>query len=75
MYVLGSLGIYYLINVLAVLFDNNRRKWQVLWYLPYQMVIYRFLLWTVQWNALLRAIRGAQQGWDHLTRKGLKLPS
>ena len=75
MYVLGSLGIYYLTNVLAVLFDNNRRKWQVLWYLPYQMVVYRLLLWVVQWNAILQALRGAQQGWNHLTRKGLKIPS
>ena len=74
MYVFGSLGIYYLLNVLAVVFDNNKDKWRVLWYLPYQMLVYRFLLWSAQLLAVLKALRGAHQGWNHLTRRGLELP-
>ncbi len=71
MFVMGSLALYYISNVMAVLVDNNKNKWQVLWYLPYQMIVYRAILWFTQCLVVLKAIRGGHQSWNHLQRKGL----
>jgi cellulose synthase/poly-beta-1,6-N-acetylglucosamine synthase-like glycosyltransferase/peptidoglycan/xylan/chitin deacetylase (PgdA/CDA1 family) len=72
-YVLGALLIYFLTNVLAVIFDNNKNKWQILWYLPFQMIVYRNFLWVIQWIALFSALKGGRQGWNHLKRTGLAI--
>lgn len=71
-FVAASLALYYLSNVMAVLVDNNKNKWQVLWYLPYQMIVYRALLWFTQCLVVLKAIKGGAQSWNHLNRTGLK---
>jgi cellulose synthase/poly-beta-1,6-N-acetylglucosamine synthase-like glycosyltransferase/peptidoglycan/xylan/chitin deacetylase (PgdA/CDA1 family) len=69
---LASLALYYFTQILALALDKNNNKWSVLFYLPYQMVVYRVILWWVQLTVVFKAIKGTQQSWNYLTRKGLK---
>lgn len=54
----------------AIAFRLDRERMRTLWWLFWQRLGYRQLMYAVSWKAALRAIHGLRQGWGKLERKG-----
>lgn len=48
----------------------DRNRWKLLWELPVQRIVYRYLLFAVLFRALQAALAGARASWGKLDRRG-----
>ena len=57
-------------TIIALLLDKSKNKFQLLFIIPIQILIYRPLISVITFWVIIKSIQGKAQGWGHLKRTG-----
>jgi peptidoglycan-N-acetylglucosamine deacetylase len=62
--------LYSLTTILAIYRDNSRKKWSLLLQIPFNVIVYRQVLWALNIWVIFKAFAGRKALWNHFEKKG-----
>ncbi len=69
-YLVLFLSLYLLTVLLAMVRDKSKNKWYLLLYIPFNIYLYRQLIWVISFWVLVKAIKGKRAFWNHFEKRG-----
>ncbi|NJL97185.1 glycosyltransferase [Candidatus Gracilibacteria bacterium] len=62
--------LYSLSVAIAIYREQSKNKWELLLYIPFNILVYRQMLWLINIWVIIKAIKGRKALWNHFEKKG-----